>query len=287
MQQGRESQTAVMVCMARAAAHGTTNEVPRFSDPTAVALLPEDARRRIERLHAGAPPANMRERIDRAMIAKRGKMMVARTVAIDDAVRARVPEQLVILGAGLDGRAWRMSELHDTTVFEVDHPDSQREKRARAAALSMSAREVRFVPVDFTRDDLDSALSAAGHDPTKPTTWIWEGVVMYLERAAIEATLRVISDRSASGSRLIVVYHRPALKLRLIGLVLRRIGEPLRSAFTPEQMSDLLARYGFTVVADDDLPTIAGKLAPQLARDARMLNHLRVATADRAHFSKQ
>ena len=103
--------------------------------------------------------------------------------------------QVVILGAGLDGRAWRMPELRDVTVFEVDHPDSQREKAARAAALLRVAREVRFVPVDFTRDRLDEPLAAAGHDPARPTTWIWEGVVMYLTTA--ESRPRSTSSRAA------------------------------------------------------------------------------------------
>ena len=134
-------------------------------------------------------------------------MMVPRTIAIDEArARRAASPQVVILGAGLDGRAWRMPELRDVTVFEVDHPDSQREKQARAAALPRIAREVRFVPVDFTHDRLDDALAAAGHDPARPTTWIWEGVVMYLERADIEATLRVIQRRSAPGSHLVVLY---------------------------------------------------------------------------------
>src|SRR5262245_6848877 len=131
MQPGRESKTAVMVCMARAAAHGVT-DVARYSDPTAMALLPETARRRVEELHAGVEPKNFRERMQRAMLQRRANMMVARTVAIDDAVRAHASPQLVILGAGLDGRAWRMTELGDVNVFEVDHPDSQNKKQARA-----------------------------------------------------------------------------------------------------------------------------------------------------------
>lgn len=98
-------------------------------------------------------------------------LMIARTVAIDDAIRASAAPQVVILGAGLDGRAWRMSELSDATVFEVDHPDSQREKRARAAQLAPIAREIRFVPVDFARDDLEAALAAGGHDPMQRLSW--------------------------------------------------------------------------------------------------------------------
>ena len=214
-----------------------------------------------------------------AFLDRRAKMMVARTVAIDEAVRAAASPQVVILGAGLDGRAWRMPELRDVTVFEVDHPDSQREKQARAAALQRIAREVRFVPVDFARDRLDDALAAAGHDPARPTTWVWEGVVMYLERADIEATLAVIQRRSAPGSQLVVMYVGRSLLLPLIAFIVRRLGEPLRSLFTPDQMRALLARYGFAVARDEGLPAIAARLSDDLARDTRIMKHMRVATA--------
>jgi methyltransferase (TIGR00027 family) len=123
-----------------------------------------------------------------------------------------------------------MKELALATVFEVDHPDSQGEKRKRVPALWQAAREVRFVAVDFTRDDLDQALAAAGHDAGQPTTWIWEGVVMYLTRQEIETTLAVIKHRSLAKSRVIIAYHAPALMLLFVGLLVRRLGEPLRSA---------------------------------------------------------
>jgi methyltransferase (TIGR00027 family) len=279
MQPGRESQTAVMVCMARAMAHGRTT-ASAFADPTALALLPDDARQRVERFRAGVPKG-LRARFAYEFFDRRSKMMVARTVAIDEAVRAAAAPQVVILGAGLDGRAWRMPELRDATVFEVDHPDSQRVKRARVAALQPVARDIHFVPVDFTRDRLDDALAAAGHDPTRATTWIWEGVVMYLELADIEATLSVIARRSAPRSRLIVMYLRPALISRLVGFVVRRVGEPFRSAFRPDQISALLGRHGFTVTRDENLPAIADRLSADLARATRPMKHIQIATADR------
>ena len=278
MKPGRESQTAVMVAAARAAAHGRTTGVD-FDDPTALALLPDDARRRVEEFRAGVVPKDSRGRVARAFLDRRAKMMVARTVAIDEAVRAAGAPQVVILGAGLDGRAWRMAELRDVTVFEVDHPDSQREKQARAARLTRMAREVRFVPVDFARDRLDDALAAAGHDPARATTWVWEGVVMYLERSEIEAALAVIQRRSAPGSRLVVMYLSRSLLLPLIAFLVRRVGEPLRSLFTPDQMRALLARYGLTVARDEGLPAIAARLSPELARDTRVMRHMRIATA--------
>ena len=278
MKPGRESQTAVMVAAARAAAHGRTTGVD-FDDPTALALLPDDARRRVEEFRAGVVPKDARGRVARAFLDRRAKMMVARTVAIDEAVRAAGAPQVVILGAGLDGRAWRMAELRDVTVFEVDHPDSQREKQARAAGLTRMAREVRFVPVDFARDRLDDALAAAGHDPARATTWVWEGVVMYLEQSELEAALAVIQRRSAPGSRLVVMYLSRSLLLPLIAFLVRRVGEPLRSLFTPDQMRALLARYGLTVARDEGLPAIAARLSPELARDTRVMRHMRIATA--------
>jgi len=279
MKLGVESQTAVMVCMGRAAAHGTT-PVTRFQDPTAYALLPEEARHRVENFRLGQVPRGWADRFRYEHLARESMMMVARTVAIDEAVRGAPAPQLVILGAGLDGRAWRMAELEHTVVFEVDHPDSQRQKRARVVGLNQAAKEVRFVPVDFTHDDLDHALAAAGHDPTRPTVWIWEGVVMYLRLPEIEASLSVIQQRSAPSSRLVVAYHSPALMLLLAALVLRRMGEPIRSAFRPERMRALLARHGLQVLHDEALPAIGATLSEDVGRATKIMNHLRIATAD-------
>jgi methyltransferase (TIGR00027 family) len=252
-----------------------------FEDPTAIALLPENARSRVEAVQQATPPKNLREKMQRAQLQQLGLLMAARTIEIDAAVRAAQHAQLVILGAGLDGRAWRMPELKNSTVFEVDHPASQSDKRARVPALTQHAGEVRFVPVDFEHDDLNAALDRAGHDITRATTWIWEGVVMYLDLPAIEASLSIIARRSAPGSRLIVFYHRPAWFLHLIGFGVRRLGEPLRSAFTSEQMRALLNRHGFSVVRDEDLPAIGARLGPQIERGMRWMRHCRIVTADR------
>jgi methyltransferase (TIGR00027 family) len=269
-----------MVAAGRAAAHGMTS-VARFSDPTAMALLPEEVRPRVERYRAGPRPTGLRARAAWGLFQYRVNMMVARTVVIDDAIREAASPQLVILGAGLDGRAWRMPELAQTVVWEVDHPDSQRVKRARAGALTRTAREVRFVPVDFTRDSLADALEAAGHDVALPTTWVWEGVVMYLTPARVAATLAVIAGRSAAGSRLVILYHRPAAVVRVIGLLLRRLGEPLRSTFTPRAMRALLESRGFRVIRDQGLPEIGAALGGEVARSTRGMKHMGIITAAR------
>jgi methyltransferase (TIGR00027 family) len=208
-------------------------------------------------------------------------MMVARTVAIDAELRHTAMPQVVILGAGLDGRAWRMSELAKAVVFEVDHPDSQRQKLQRVHSLTRQAREIRFVPLDFRHGDLAQALEDAGHDSSVPTAWIWEGVVMYLRIDEIENTLSTVETRSASGSRLIVAYHQPALMLLLLGVIVRRLGEPIRTVLTAEQMRILLARYGFSTRWDRSLPNIGPELSTEIGDAIRMMRHLRIVAADR------
>jgi methyltransferase (TIGR00027 family) len=255
--------------------------VPGFADPTAFRLLPERARARVARATGPRQPLGLRERVDRGYLTRQSQLMALRTLAIDATVRTAGAPQVVILGAGLDGRAWRMPELSRAIVFEVDHPDSQREKRARARELTLVAREVRFLAVDFARDSLDAALAKAGHDPTQPTTWIWEGVVMYLEHADIVATLRVIQQRSVPGSHLSILYASPTWFMKVVGLIVRYLGEPFRSAFSPEQVRLLLAEHGFHVTDDHAFPALGSRISPALARASKVASHLRILAAER------
>ena len=282
------SRTAVLVCQGRAAADGLIAP-GRFADPTAMPLLNPDERAVVQQVRDGAVPRQWHERIDYETVRGCAELIVPRTVAIDDAVRAHPSPQLVILGAGLDGRAWRMPELADVTVFEVDQPASQHDKRDRAAGLPGKAPT--FVLVDFGRDRLGEELSAAGHRADVATTWIWEGVVQYLTKAEVATTLSALAARSAPGSRLIVNYQIPAISLRLGRLAAQALmastgrasywaNEPWRSTWTPPVLAALLAQHGYTVTTDQDLLDAAGALAVQIQRP-RSLAHSHVMVADR------
>jgi methyltransferase (TIGR00027 family) len=283
MKPGQASRTAELVCAARAIAH-EEGRTPRFSDPTAALLLPEEARAIVE-THRAGPPRGLRRRFRYEFMVARAAMMAVRTVAVDEAIRTAGSPQVVILGAGLDGRAWRMPELRDAVVFEVDHPDTQREKRARIGSLDQAARDVKFVPVDFTRDDLGERLEAAGHDPKRQTTWIWEGVVMYLTPSEVEATLGIIAARSGPKSRLVIVYIAPGgWIVPVVGLVVRRLGEPFRSRFRADEMKSLLSRHGFDVSSDESLPEAAKRIDPGIEKASRRASHMRTVVADTHHF---
>jgi len=101
--------------------------------------------------------------------------------AADDGVR-----QVVILAAGLDSRAYRLSWPAQTTIFELDRPqvlDFKREVLAEQGAKPNAQR--REVAIDL-REDWPQALRDSGFDATKPSAWIAEGLLIYLPAAAEE-----------------------------------------------------------------------------------------------------
>jgi methyltransferase (TIGR00027 family) len=202
------------------------------------------------------------------LVRRTALLMVPRTVAIDDAVRGHGAAQVVVLGAGLDARAWRMPELARTTVFEVDHPASQRDKQRRLGDRAPMARGVVPVAVDLRDEPLGPALTVSSFDASLVTTWVWEGVVPYLTAQAVESTVAQVAELSAPGSLLVVNYQSRSV----VALVMRRVmrlvlrvsrqhdplaGEPWRSMWSPQGMRTLLSVNGFDVTSDADLLSLA------------------------------
>ena len=136
------SSTAVLVCQGRAVADGRY-AVGTFSDPVAWHLLDPEERELVEAARRRHAAADGRRRMAYELLWRTGILMVPRTVAIDAAVREHGATQVVVLGAGLDARAWRMPELAGATVVEVDHPASQRDKQRRLGDLTPTARSGR------------------------------------------------------------------------------------------------------------------------------------------------
>jgi methyltransferase (TIGR00027 family) len=249
----RASDTASWVAMGRALVDAR-HSLPGFGDPFALKLLPEDCRQAVDGLLRGRPPRGLPELRLRLIATFMEKLLGPRTVEIDRSLR-ELPAgfQLVLLGAGLDARAYRLAELGGSIVFEVDHPASQAFKRKQAEGLKPCARELRYVPVDFTRQQVATELEAAGHSTAIPTAWVFEGVISYLSPGEVESSIAAMAARSAPGSRLLATYNVPHGSLvRFADRFLVKAGEPQRSAFQPAQMRELLLRHGFAVRSDRD-----------------------------------
>jgi methyltransferase (TIGR00027 family) len=112
--------------------------------------------------------------------------------------------QIVLLAAGLDSRAYRLPWPDGTVVFELDQPKVLEFKREVLAAHGSSpTADRREVPVDL-RDDWSQALRDSGFDPSKPSAWIAEGLLIYLPAAAQQQLFAGIDSLAAPGSHLAV-----------------------------------------------------------------------------------
>jgi methyltransferase (TIGR00027 family) len=280
MKPGQPSQTASVVALLRAFGDMGLSHVPEFRDPTARRMLAPRWSRRLARAEARMKRGSRSTLLEATRHG--ADMVVLRTLVIDAHVRDAVlqgAKQLVILGAGLDGRAYRLSELANVDVFEVDHPATQAFKRERAAKLSLAAKTVTFVTVDFERERLEQKLTSAGHRAGEPTLWLWEGVVMYLTREAVRATLGSIAKLSSAGSTLILNYHVRRRTL-IMNLFLRLWSEPQIGHFTPEEIAAELDAVGFRVVEDTCTADWALCFHAQLRR-SRFREAVRVLVARR------
>jgi methyltransferase (TIGR00027 family) len=110
-------------------------------------------------------------------------------------------EQFVILAAGLDSRAYRLGWRRGTTVYELDMPDVLAYKSA-ALALHHSEPSTARVPVGIDlRMDWPLALRKHGFDATRPTAWLLEGLLPFLDPPAQHAIFGQLNGLSAPGSR--------------------------------------------------------------------------------------
>lgn len=239
MRDGEPSRTAFGAAVHRAV-HPLLDDPVLFEDPLSFAILGMD---RDEVLASAQPRSRLR-----TFVALRQRLAEqALATAYDRGTR-----QAVVLGAGLDTIAYRNPHA-DLTVFEVDHPATQGWKRERLAAAGIPAAAT-YVGVDFERDDLLGRLVEEGFDADAPAEFVWLGVVPYLTREAVAATLGALgslpcaevvldlagTDRDAEGEE----RHR-----RLAERV-AAVGEELTPAWAPGEMAALLTRSGFTEVEE-------------------------------------
>jgi methyltransferase (TIGR00027 family) len=199
--------TAVMVAAARAAESRRGDRL--INDPFAEILISGAGAGTWEHMLDDSIVDRLAE-ID-ADVAKIFEQMrtyqAVRTHFFDDffarAVAAGV-RQVVILASGLDSRAYRLDWPAGTTVFEIDQPKVLEYKAEKLAAHGVRpGTERREVAIDL-RYDWPSALRDKGFDPTKPTAWLAEGLLMYLPADAQDRLFEQITEHSAAGSRIAV-----------------------------------------------------------------------------------
>ena len=176
---------------------------------------------------------------------------------IDEKLDSALPDidAVVILGAGLDTRPYRLARRSDIPVFEVDLPVNIGRKQAVVQrVLGGQPSSVRLVPVDFERDDLAAELAKHGYRADWSTFFIWEGVTQYLTEDAVRATFEYLRS-AAPGSRLVFTYDRKDFfdGRNLYGAksLYRRVRVKRQVwlfGMLPEDVDEFLSEYGWRLI---------------------------------------
>jgi len=244
------SRTAQYVALYRALETVERTRPRLFDDPFAAAFLPPRLAWLVRLARIPIAHAWLSRYADRRAPGARTSA-IARTRFIDDVVRERHTEQLVILGAGFDCRAHRLPELRNCPVFEVDRAETQAAKRAAVVRVPNASTNVIYVPVDFERDSVADRLAAAGWNPTATTTFIWEGVTNYLDEPAVTGVLGWIGRAAPSSAVVFTYIHKGLLDGtahfdggELLMSNVRALGEPWRFGLYPDAVAPFVGRFG-------------------------------------------
>lgn len=187
--------------------------------------------------------------------------IIARVRYFDDMVTEAIEnglEQLVILGAGYDTRAYRIEGLGEKVkVFEVDHPNTQNFKKEKIREIFGSLPDqVTYVPIDFETQKLDQILFENGYDKSLKTLFIMEGLIMYIPPEAVDETFNFIVNNSGNGSQIIFDYYPESVVDGTTELVvgqnirnfLIQMEEPLQFGIKKGTIEKFLSSYGFSKI---------------------------------------
>jgi methyltransferase (TIGR00027 family) len=217
--------------------------------------------------------------------------ILCRTRYIDDVLRRSLEvglDQLVILGAGFDTRAYRIPGMDQVQVFEVDLPGTRRLKQIRLEkVLGAVPENVTLVGMNFEQQKLDDILKFAGFQKGKSTLFIWEGVTQYLTADAVNDTLEFVSSVSGIGSAIVFTYVRQGIIdgtaspewFKGFLSFAARVGSPLKFGLDPVELGQYLADRDLKLISDVGAADYQNLYLEPLGRELNVFDAERVAFA--------
>ncbi|HEY2503538.1 MAG TPA: SAM-dependent methyltransferase [Mycobacterium sp.] len=183
--------------------------------------------------------------------------MACRKRFIDDKLKEALDDidAVVILGAGLDTRAYRLTRQVRIPVFEVDLPvNIARKAETVRRVLGGPPLSVRLVALDFERDDLLTSLAEHGYRTDYRAFFVCEGVTQYLTEDGVRRTLEGLRA-AAPGSRLVFTYVRRDFidgtnryGTRTLYRNVRERQQLWRFGLEPDEVAGFIADYGWRLV---------------------------------------
>ena len=143
--------------------------------------------------------------------------LLSRTAFFDEVFRKHINDnipQIVLLGAGYDTRAYRYSEMiQSTKIFELDIQSTQKRKQTilKDANITIPA-QLLFVSINFKENRIEEVLAKPAYSAAVKTLFIWEGVTYYLPEAAVSGTLSFVKSHAPKGSAICFDYATDKLE---------------------------------------------------------------------------
>jgi methyltransferase (TIGR00027 family) len=163
-------------------------------------------------------------------------------------------DQVVLLGAGYDGRALRFGG-GPARWFEVDLPEILADKRRRLDSLGVPTGTVRSLGLDVRTDDVGTALASAGHDAGEPSLFVAESLFATLTLESVAALCEALRARAAPGSVLAATFSvspehggRRHAAREAFDQLRRAVGQGRPNEFLPGDPQKLFVVTGWRVI---------------------------------------
>lgn len=183
--QNKVALTARYMAAVRAIEHQRSDRL--FSDPFAKKLAGDEIMAEM------MPRAQEYEDKGRPVVAVRTRFFDDFLVSSASSIR-----QIVILGAGMDTRAFRLSWHPDTYLYELDQPVVMEVKESLLDSTPANCNR-QVISIDLKESWLEQLIKS-GFETTQPSVWLLEGVLYYLSEPDVRSLLKNITDLSAAQS---------------------------------------------------------------------------------------
>ena len=173
-------------------------------------------------------------------------------------VQEETIEQVVIIAAGFDSRAYRL-DLPTANFFELDFPAVVADKQSRVQAnnLSCTGKSVTYVGADLRNTTAQEALlSHKNFNASLKTIYVVEGLIYYLHQPDVDKLFQSLGNVAASGSKIVFDFtnnciihtncsdlNKQATQIFLTIMDIKH--EPWFSGFLPGVVQNWLSNFGF------------------------------------------
>jgi len=285
------SRTAQYMALFRAIESNRQKNRRLFYDPFAIRFLDKDLK-----LLANLSRAPILQDVIPTVIHLNGmgaiSSGIARTKYIDDKLEMTIREgikQVIILGAGFDTRALRLSSLQDILVLEIDHPSTSNFKIARLGySLQSLPPNVSYYQIDLQEQTLDEMADRYKINFDLPTTILWEGVTNYLSAESVSQTFQ-FTRKFSKGLYIIFTYvDKKVLETpesfegtQKLFKRLKQDEEMWTFGFFPEELPSYLKRYDLSLIEDVNATEYRKRYMPKRKSISKGYEFYRIAYARR------